>query len=547
VLAPVLWVGIRAFIAYDALVNAEQDVSSLKSAVSSNQLQALPAIYSDMRADTSTASAATSDPVWLAAEGLPVVGPNLRAVRQVAQTINSLVVKGVGPIVRVADSFDFSQFRPKHGQIDLARVESLVPAVDTAYRGVLTAQRSANAIDTSRTLGPVTSAVTSFRSVLDTATTEVAAARTLVRQIPPALGSAGPRNYLVVLGTDAEDRASGAAAAAFTLVRIDNGALTIVRSVPASAVVAPPSRVSVAQIPTLPPFAAPTASTSIFDVQRAPAFPTYAAAVATAWTAKFHDQVDVVVSFDSTGLGYLANATGGVRTGSGTLVPATKIAKYLDVDAPKSGMDASKLGDRQSAALADVIARAIRGDGNTPSYLSAANHLLKERRLQLWSAHATLQSSIAATPFAGTLSTSSAAVTSYGLYFDDVDASPTSPYLVVSANLTPTECTSRTHKISRLAVTMRSRSIPVTEDVLAYGPTDFRFAGVTTSGGTVLATHSALVGGQPVALVRMKLPPGHVAKLVFSFGEGGPTPSKVVEVRSSSRWEVTALTFAECS
>ncbi|MCU1469704.1 MAG: hypothetical protein JWQ39_853 [Glaciihabitans sp.] len=545
IVAPALWLGIHAFVAYDALVNAEADVQSVQGAVSANQFQALPYIYSDMKSDTMAAAAATSDPVWLAAENLPVVGTDLRAVRQLAGSVNSLVIKGVGPIATTAKGFDFGQFRPHNGTIDMAKIESLLPILNSTYSGIRSAQISANAIDTTHTLGPVTGAVTTVRQALDKALTLVASVRTAARQIPPALGSTGARNYLVVLGSNSQDRANGGAASALALVTIDNGVLSIIRTAPASGLGLDSS--AAGGPATLPPFTK-TSSAAAADAERSPVFSDSAARTAALWTARFHDRVDVVVSIDSTGLGELASATGDVSVSAGKTVSATSLATYLDVTLPKTA-SAVELEAANVAALNGVLTDIISGAGRTPPYLTAANTLLGEKRVQLWSADPKLQAFLAATPMAGALSTSNATVTTYGVFFNAVGSGSLSTDLTATAHLTPALCTSASQRQSSVGITLESRqpSGSVSEDVLVYGPVDFAYANYTLTGATVLATHFTTIAHRPVEAFRIRIDSGATALLTVDHTVGGPTPSKVVEIRTSPRWIVTQIGFAACS
>ena len=549
IVAPIVWLGIHAFIAYDALINAEADVGSVQASISTNQFSALPYIYDDMKSNTETAAAVTTDPVWLLSEHLPIVGPNLRAVRQVAQSVNGLVISGVGPIANEAKTFDFSDFRPKNGRIDVTKVEALLPVVDSAYRGVRSARISADAIDTSHTLGPVTGAIANFRTLLGRAETEVENVRSIAQQIPPTLGSSGTRDYLVVLGTNADDRANGGAAAALSLVSIDHGKLVIERTEPASSIGAA-SALPTAGIPGAPPFAdaAATKSASVSDAERSPVFPQSAANIAAAWTAKFGGRVDAVVSIDTTGLGYLAGASGSVTVSDGKSIPAADLASYLDVDQVASATPAA-LEEERTTALASVLGDVLDGSGTTASYLSAANQLVRERRVLLWSTDTKLQSFIDVTPVAGVLPADNSSTTAYGVYFNAADAAMTSPYLAAKIQLVPALCTNASQTDSQLTLSLTSTqpSGSLTEDILVYGPAGFTAAGHTIAGATLVEANEATIAGRPVSLYRVRLQAGAQATLTLKHAVGGATPSSVAQVFTSPRHDLTSIGLAACS
>jgi hypothetical protein len=537
ILAPIVWLGVHAFVAYDALVNAQQDVASLQLSASQGQLDSLPAIYRDMRSNTATAEAATSDPVWRAAEHLPVLGSNLTAVRQVAATIHSLVVRGIGPLAGSKNALDLSQFRPTDGHFQMSKIEALIPEVDAAYSSIAAAQVSANAIDTTHTLGPVTGAIQKFRVLIESGLLQLDSARQLVKQLPPALGSTGARNYLVVLGSNASDRSTGGAAAAFSLVRVVDGDVTIVRTVPASDLIGSGTSAT-ASLAVLPPF---TSTAPLTDLERSPDYPGVAAALASAWTGQYSGRVDAVVSLDSVGLGYLAQPVGTVLVGGGKSVTAASLAAYLT--SATSNSDTSG-----STALNDVLGSFISGKGDTRAYLSSAAHLVRERRLFLWSSESNLQSFVAKAPVAGIVSSSNAAVTSWGLYFNNATAGAVSTSLTTAATLTLSGCATPAHEASALAVTLSSslKTAALTEDVLVYAPVGFRYVSYSLAGATLIEQHEAAIGGHSVEAFRIKVLPGKPATLTVRHVSTGAAPSATVEVAASSRWQVTPVTLAPC-
>jgi hypothetical protein len=545
VVVPILWIAIHAFIAYDALMNIEGDVTSVQSSVSTDQFQSLPYIYADMKSNAATAASATSDPVWIAFEGIPVVGPNLRAVGGVAQTLNQLVVQGVGPVADAAKGFNVDEFLPQHGQVDMARIGSYVTAIDKAYTGILAAQKTGNAIDTTHTIGAVTKAVQSFRVVVESGVLDVDSVRKVMRLIPPALGNVTPQNYLVVLGNNGVDRANGGAVAAVSLVKIDNGKVTIVRTVPASAL-ADSVTATVPALAQTPPFTG-AAAASLLDSARTPDFPMSAAKIAAAWTARYGDRVDDVVSTDTTGLGYLAVAAGRVPLGNGTTVSAASIAHYLQSGVYTKGLTTTEVADQQAAALNGTLSNVIAGKGQAAEYLTVASQFLNEKRLLLWSSVKPLQTFLATTPFSGTLADSNAKVTTYGVFVNADSAAPSSPSLKMKVDLTRVGCEAVTQKTSSLALTIKSSATKqIGEDILVYGPVDFTYSGYSISGGTVSSTYGATVDGRSVRAYRVEIPAGATVHLDVKHRVGGATPSTTVEVRSTPRWDVTTVAFANC-
>ncbi|TAL44739.1 MAG: DUF4012 domain-containing protein [Salinibacterium sp.] len=544
VLAPLLWLGVRAFVAYDALINAQADVGSAKEAIASNSLIALPAIYDDMNDETSLAVSMTSDPVWLGAEHIPVLGPNLTAVREVASTIRGVVVDGVGPVAGEAGDFSLASMRPEHGRIDLDRIESLIPAVDSASAALSAAEKSANDIDTSQTLPPVTHAIEAFRAQLAGAVTSAESAKRVMLMIPVALGSDEPRNYLVVLADNAQDRGNSGAPSSVALVTVDDGSLRVVRSVPTSALHATgPS--GVAATPGETEIYGPSVAHSPNAASATPDYPLAAAAMAQSWQQTFHNRVDGVLTVDSTGLEFLVGATGKVELANGATITGSNTAELLQNEKLASG----KLAALQSDALERVLGRIIDGAGTTPGYVRAAGQLVNEKRVLLWGARAREQKFIAGSPIAGVLSTDNSAVTTYGVFFTEADGNRLSTSLATSVDLLPTACNPSSGAKSSLKISLSSArsSGTIVEDVVVYSPVRFTATSHQVVGGRVVDFAKSSIDKRTVQRFRIEVPAKGTVILTVRLAEGADSASAISEVRTTSRWTVTPLTIAPCS
>ncbi|MDQ1542655.1 MAG: hypothetical protein QOK08_293, partial [Actinomycetota bacterium] len=64
---------------------------------------------------------------------------------------------------------------------------------------------------------------------------------------------------------------------------------------------------------------------------------------------------------------------------------------------------------------------------------------------------------------------------------------------------------------------------------------------------TVSSADAATINGRSVRDYRVEIPAGAKVVLSVKHQVGGPTPSKTVEVRSTPRWEDTAVAFATCT
>ena len=81
------WLGWRGYQVWQALAPVETTLSGLRSTLADGDTQALVAATAGLPEAAARASAATSDPVWRAAEHVPWLGTQLRAVSAVTEAL----------------------------------------------------------------------------------------------------------------------------------------------------------------------------------------------------------------------------------------------------------------------------------------------------------------------------------------------------------------------------------------------------------------------------------------------------------------------------
>src|SRR4029077_7387861 len=154
-------------------------------------------VVGDMQAEAAAARAAVDDPIYRVGTGLPVVGPNLAAIREVTVTVDSLAGDVMPSLVEIARTLHPSELAPKDGAIDLAPIERISPLLQTADVSVNEARQQLDTIDQSALAEPVGNAVSTLTAKLDSAAEVTGPGARTARLLPPMLGSAGQRTYLV--------------------------------------------------------------------------------------------------------------------------------------------------------------------------------------------------------------------------------------------------------------------------------------------------------------------------------------------------------------
>jgi hypothetical protein len=226
-LGTVTWLTTRVLVVKTDLEASQALVEQLQTEITSGDFSTLASTSAELQAKSASAAAGTSDLTWRAAEFIPLAGENLRAVRAVSESIDDIVRDVAAPALDIASSFDLSARDPVTGGFDIAPLKDVVAIAATAQTVFAESLARMGAIDASDTVGPVSAAVTRLDDLLVKANDAVTAAAPLLDLVGPALGADGPRTYLLAFQNNAESTALGGSAASYTLINVDNGAISV--------------------------------------------------------------------------------------------------------------------------------------------------------------------------------------------------------------------------------------------------------------------------------------------------------------------------------
>jgi len=396
------------------------------------------------------------------------------------------------------------------------------------------------ALSAEGTLGAVEDARAQLAGLLDDAASLTSLARTLTELAPPALGSDGPRNYLLMFQNNAEARALGGNPAILVLVKVSDGAISLERQ--ASSLDFPRGgEPPLALDPALFTVYPESFPRFVMDITARPHFPTAAVLAKAYWEQAFGDVIDGVVSFDPVALGYLLDATGPVTLATGDQLTGDNAVSLLLSDVYARYED-PRMQDAFFGSAADSIFEAITGGEFDPRVAVAA--LVKavdERRLLLWSDDPTEQDFVASTPLSGILPSSNDDETVVGVYYMDQSSSKIDYYLDTDVTVDSDQCTASmptfsvsAHLSSRLTQE-QADALPAyvisgwwgseksLTDVYLVGPVGATF--IDTDNPDLL-TVTGTDDGRPVARLAVFLRPGEEATVSARFagveGEYGP-------------------------
>lgn len=568
----VLWVGQRALAAKDALQSAQSDLTEFKSAVGQPNAPSTVALYQRLAGHTDTAAKEVDDPVWSLSESIPVLGGNMKAFRQVAQMLDTLVVRGVKPVAYAADGVSVNSLKPKNGALDIEPLKKLTPAIASLDDALASADRSASDIRTTGTVAQISSAVGTLRTTIGKVKPVTAELRAVMPALYPALGGTGKRHYILLFQNNAEERASGGNPAAMAMLDIDHGKVKLGKQ---------PNSQDFPHPYATPPYQpknkdwaklyGPHVAGYVTNITMTPDFPTTAKMARAMWRDQYGGKVDGVISFDPIALSYLMRATGPIKLATGEVLTSDNAVSYLLSGVYAKYTDPAMQNIVFASAAQAIFSAVTSGQGSPKDYVAQLTPMLAEQRLKAWSVRKPEEDLLLTSQAGNMLPADNSKATVLGVYNNDDATSKMSYYMnstvTVAAKTCPAEQPSYTVYTTVTDTLQPAQVSGLTSYVLAaqprivpggdrqwvqvYGPVGAKLKsayidGVKVHWGTSvdmsLNTDDAATGttdrrpavrgvmqGRPVGVVSVNVAPGATAMVKATF-TGGEHLSPTVQV-----------------
>jgi UDP-N-acetylmuramyl pentapeptide phosphotransferase/UDP-N-acetylglucosamine-1-phosphate transferase len=251
---------------------------------------------------------------------IPVVGPNVRAARDVARVGADLARSGE----QTAGTVDPDRLHVVDGTVPLAEVQRVTPELQRGARDLQRAVRSLDRIDHTFLLPPVRDGLRKVDHELVRASDEADNAVASARLAPAIFGGQGTRRYFLAVQNTAEQRATGGFIGNWGILTAADGKVQLDHF----------ERISVLnpRAGTDRPLTAPEdylrryqrfePSRTWQNINMSPDFPTVAQVMADQYRLASGEQVDGFLAVDPDGLAALLRLTGPVRV-SGWPEPLT--------------------------------------------------------------------------------------------------------------------------------------------------------------------------------------------------------------------------------
>lgn len=514
------------------------------------------------------ASDTTNDPIWRASTLLPLLGPNLRAVGEVADAADSLASKAAEPLLDASTLLASAGLSPVDGQIDIAALEKVSPRLNTAAMTLKKAVERLAAIDRRYLVPEIADGLDEFVPQLEKTANAVDLSSRLTSILPSILGANEPRNYLVLVQNNAEIRATGGLPGSLAVVRIENGQIDLRSQATGAELGKFVPRISVDQEQEL--IYTTRLGAYISDVNLTPDFPTAARTAKAMWETRYNTRIDGVLAIDPVVLAHILAASGPlplqgpadlpVNSDFPALLSADNVVRillsevYTTLDGPGQ--------DLFFASIAKQFFESLVA-GKTPpiELLQALVQSSDENRLHAWSDRKAEQDVIASTRLGGAITFGpDAGPGSFGAFFNDGTGAKMDYYVKRQVQLVK-DCRQGDYGETTVRVTstntadVRASSLlpsyvtgggqhgippgSVQTNIVVYGPPAANVEIAKLNGErTDFAPYRH--GNRPVAVLAVGLAPGESKTVEFTFGNVGsdtepnvlvtPTVQKVSEV-----------------
>lgn len=536
-IALLAWVGVRALIAKRDLTQAVSLVGTLKSEITGTDTSQAVQTAKTLQQKADDARSLTDDPVWRVAEITPLVGSDLRAVRQIAAVIDTVSTGAVTPLASQLAGISTATFKPVNGKLNLKPLVAASPAVAKATGALHQARVQAAQISTKSTLSAVDAAVDKLQTELTSTSAQLDTVNRVVQLAPSMLAVNGQRNYLLLFQNNAELRAGGGIPGAVALVHVADGKISLEQQ--ATGKDFGPYRTPILPLATdTKGLYGPITGEYMQDVTLTPRFDTSAQLARAMWAKKFGTEVDGVISIDPVTLSYMLKATGPIPLPTGDSLTSDNAVKLLLSDV-YDRYNNPTLQDAVFASAASAVFTKISSGGFDPKQLIAAiARAANEGRVLVWSATPSEEKIIAPTPVATLLPQSTASNQQFGVYLNDATGAKMDYYLTTASGVGRAQCRKdgrptwvATVTLSSTAPANAATSLPsyvtgggdfgvqpglIRTNVAIYAPKSGVFVGASQDGQPA-TPQTTSDGSYPVVQFQTLLRPGQTTTLRVEF------------------------------
>lgn len=475
-LAAVLVVGgiavSKALTVRDSLTPAVPIASGLPSKVVAGDAEGAAADAASLKTLSERAVAQTSGADWRVAEWIPVLGPNLSAIRTAAESIDEVADFAVESV----PNLDLAAFRPVNGAVDLDAVRRLEKVATAGAATFAAINDRIDATDRGALIPQVENALGTLDDAVSGVDETLGTLAPILDVLPAALGEGGTRTYLLMFQGNSELRASGGNPAALALVTATDGRIELTTQ-------ATSVQFANARAQSISPLDAETENIYsdiigrwIPNLTATPDFPTSVDIIRAWWADEGLPPFDDVISTDPVALSYLLRATGPIPLSTGetltseNAVPLLLNEVYFNYGemVPGKGADGTAQDLFFASAAAQIFSTLTTGVSNPMAFLDGLRQASDEGRMKIWSSNEKIESMLTGTKLAGTLPAGNDPQTVVGVYFNDTTGAKTDYYADAEVTSSTDQCTASGAPTFQQTITFANNITPEQAAALPY-------------------------------------------------------------------------------
>jgi hypothetical protein len=492
----------RAFAARDALQSAIPLASTAKDQILDSDTEGAKQTITELASLSQEARDQADGGLWRFAEGVPVVGGNLTAVRTVAATVDELVDEALAP----ASDLSLSALAPKDGRIDVEQLDVASGILDQAAAAITDSRAALDGINRDGLIDQVAAGVTQLDDAIAEIEPVIAPAKQTLSVLPGILGAETPRNYLVMVQNNAESRGTGGNPASLVLITADDGAISITGQASSSDFDnGRPDPIVELDSATFDLYG-DKVGRYMQDVTTTPDFTESSRVMRAFWAEEFDSPVDGTVSIDPVALSYLMKVTGPVTMPNGDVLDADNVVSTLLNEVYFRFPDPA-VQDAYFATAAGAVFDSITSVSDPRALVDQIVRAVDEGRIMYVPATDAEAEIIGDSRLTGKLPSSNGERTVLGSYVNDVTEGKLDFYMDTAVAVTSDVCsvegaTAPTFTVaSTLDLTLQPEDVPglaeyisparffpkgtTSTDLVLYGPVGGSFESVRVDGQEV--------------------------------------------------------------
>ena len=462
----------KALAVRDSLSPAVPIASGMTAKIVAGDTAGAASDATELRELSERAVSQTAGLDWRIAEWVPLVGPNLAAVRAAAESVDEVAKFSTDSLPEL----DLTAFRPVNGAVDLKALHLLQ---DIVGRGADTFARISarlTAMDRTALLPQVVDALAALDVAVSDVDEKLGALSPILEVLPTALGEGVPRTYLLMFQGNSELRASGGNPAALAIVTATDGRIQLTTQ-------ATSTQFSNARPESIAPIDAETEQLYsdivgrwIPNMTATPDFPTTVEIMRAWWADEGLPPFDDVISTDPVALSYILRATGPIPLQTGeTLTTENAVSVLLNEvyfnygeTVSGQGADGTAQDEFFAAAVAEIFSKVVTGMDNPLALLDAVTQANDEGRMKIWTSNPDIEMMMAGSKLAGTLPETNDDQTVAGVYFNDTTGAKTDYYADASVVASTDQCTATSAPTFQQTITFANSITPGQAAELPY-------------------------------------------------------------------------------